>query len=153
MNDRLRSEAITWKSLFGPFAIAGLAIIGLLSIAQFIAVLRPHSEWTIANVYGGSPDATDPKAYFAFNQGFAWADPFFWLPLQIGGSIGIAHAGAFFLALWRPSVPFWYSAIPIFIWNRDLGFTQNTLYYWVVVWSMFPVYGVLEGVYCFTRLL
>jgi len=28
----------------------------------------------LVNVHGGSPDATDEKAYFAFNLGYAWAD-------------------------------------------------------------------------------
>jgi hypothetical protein len=31
-------------------------------------------------------------------------------------------------------VPFWYSAIPLFIWDRDLGFRENTVNYWLVVW-------------------
>jgi len=135
-------------------AIAGLAIIGILSIAQFIAVVRPRSDWTIENVYGGSPEATDPVAYFAFNQGFAWADAFFWLPLQIIGSIGMLLGARWgFLFALVASVPYWYSAIPIFIWDRDLGFARNTAYYWVVVWGMFPAYGVIAGVYCFLRLL
>ena len=53
----------------------------------------------------------------------------------------------------RCAVPFWYSAILIFIWDRDMGFRQNTLGYWVVVWGMWPAFGVFEGVYCFVRLL
>jgi hypothetical protein len=51
------------------------------------------------------------------------------------------------------SVPFWYSAILIFIWDRDLGFRKNSLTYWVFVWGMFPAFGVLEMVYCPVRLL
>ena len=50
-------------------------------------------------------------------------------------------------------MPFWYAAIPIFVWDRDLGFRRNTFGYWVFVWRMFPAFGVLEGVYCFARLL
>ncbi len=88
-------------------ALAGLALIGLLAALQLVAVVRPRSDWTIENVYGGSPDRTDPKAYFAFNQGSAWADPFFWAPLQIAGSIGmlLGHRWGFLLAL-AASVPF-----------------------------------------------
>lgn len=135
-------------------AIAGLGLIGLLGSLQFVAVLQPRSEWTIENVYGGSPDATDPKAYFAFNQGYAWADPFFWAPLQIAGSIGmlLGERWGFLLAL-AASVPFWYTAIPIFIWDRDLGFRQSTFTYWVFIWGMFPAFGILEGLYAFIRLL
>lgn len=141
--------ALTWI-----VAIVGLVLIGLLAALQLVAVVRPRSEWTIKNVYGGSPGATDPKAYYAFNQGYAWADPFFWAPLQIAGSIGmlLGQRWGFLLAL-AASVPFWYTAIPIFIWDRDLGFRLNTFTYWVFVWGMFPVFGVLEGVYCFVRLL
>ena len=141
--------ALTWV-----VSIAGLLIIGLLGSLQFVAVLRPRAEWTIANVYGGSPESTDPKAYFAFNQGYAWADPFFWAPLQIAGSIGmlLGERWGFLLGL-VASVPFWYTAIPIFIWDRDMGFRENTFVYWVIVWGMFPAYGVLEGVYTFARLL
>lgn len=141
--------ALTWI-----VAIVGLVLIGLLAALQLVAVVRPRSEWTIKNVYGGSPEATDPKAYYAFNQGYAWADPFFWAPLQIAGSIGmlLGQGWGFLLAL-AASVPFWYTAIPIFIWDRDLGFRLNTFTYWVFVWGMFPVFGVLEGVYCFVRLL
>ena len=142
-------DALTWV-----VAIGGLAIMGLLGSLQLVAVLRPRAAWTVENVYGGSPDATDPTAYFAFNQGYAWADAVFWAPLQVAGSIGmlLGERWGFALAL-VASVPFWYTAIPIFIWDRDLGFRQNTVFYWVVVWGMFPAFGILEGVYTFARLI
>lgn len=141
--------AMTWV-----VAVPGLLIIGLLGALQLVAVLRPRAEWTIGNVYGGSPEGTDPKAYFAFNQGWAWADVCFWAPLQIAASVGmlLGERWGFLLAL-AASVPFWYTAVVFFIWDRDLGFRQNTAYYWIVVWGMFPVYGILEGVYAFVRLL
>ena len=135
-------------------AIVGLVLMGILATLQSVAVLSPRGEWTIKNVYGGSPEATDPKAYFAFNRGYAWADAVFWAPLQIAGSTGLllGHRWGFLLAL-VASVPFWYTAIPIFIWDRDLGFRQNTFTYWAFIWGMFPVFGLLEGAYCFVRLL
>lgn len=135
-------------------AAGGLVIMGLLAGLQWVAVVRPRGAWTIKNVYGGDPTATDPTAYFAFNQGYAWADAIFWAPLQIVGSVGmlLGHRWGFLVAL-AASVPFWYTAIPIFIWDRDLGFRQNTFTYWVFVWGIFPAFGVLEGVYCFARLL
>ena len=135
-------------------AITGLVLIGLLGGLQLVAVIRPRDPWTIKNVYGGSPDRTDPKAYFAFNQGSAWADPFFVVPLQIAGSIGmlLGERWGFLLAL-MASVPFWYTAIFFFIWDRDLGFRENTFTYWVIVWGMWPAFGILEGVYVFVRLL
>jgi len=135
-------------------AVAGLVVMGLLGSLQLVAVLRPRREWTIENVYGGRPDATDPVAYFAFNQGYAWADALLWAPLQIAGSVGmlLGYRWGFLVAL-MASVPFWYTAVPIFIWDRDLGFRQNTVFYWVVVWGMFPTFGVVEGVYCMIRLL
>ena len=104
-------------------AVAGMVLIGLLGALQLVAVLRPRAAWTIANVYGGDPNATDPTAYFAFNQGYAMADPFFLAPLQIAGSIGmlLGQRWGFLLAL-AASVPLCYSAILIFIWDRDLGF-------------------------------
>ena len=58
----------------------------------------------------------------------------------------------FLLAL-MASVPFWYTAIPIFIWDRDMGFRRNTLGYWVVIWGMWPTYGIVAGAYCVVRLL
>jgi hypothetical protein len=135
-------------------AIAGIVLMGILVTVEFIAVIRPRAAWTVANVYGGSPDGTHPTAYFAFNQGYAWADVFFWGPLQFVGSVGMVmgQRWGFLLAL-VASVPFWYSAILIFIWDRDMGFRQNTLYYWGFVWGIWPVFGVVEMVYCFTRLL
>jgi hypothetical protein len=135
-------------------AIVGLVLMGLLASLQFAAVLNPRGKWTIKNVYGGSPEATDPTAYFAFNQGYAWADAVFWAPLQIAGSVGmlLGQRWGFLVAL-VASVPFWYTAIPIFIWDRDLGFRQNTFTYWVFVWGIFPVFGLLEGAYCLVRLL
>lgn len=141
--------ALTWV-----VAIAGLVLIGLLGGLQLVAVLRPRSPWTVVNVYGGSPDATDPKAYFAFNQGYAWADSFFWAPLQIAGSVGmlLGERWGFLLAL-AASVPFMYTAVTIFIWDRDLGFRQNTFTYWVFIWGMFPAFGIVEGIYTFVRLL
>jgi len=139
---------VTWV-----IAITGLALIALLGALQLVAVLRPRTEWTITNVYGGSPEATDPKAYFAFNQGMAWAD-MFWVPLQIAASIGMLQGERWgFLLGLLASVPFWYTAVTIFIWDRDLDFRKNTVYYWVVVWAMWPVFGVVEGAYCFVRLL
>ena len=134
--------------------VAGIALMSLLMTLQFNAVLRPRARWTVAHVYGGSPDQTDPKAYFAFNQGYAWADTFFWGPLQIAGSVGmiLGQRWGFLLAL-IGSVPFVYSAILIYIWDRDLGFRQNTFFYWGIVWGVWPVFGVVEMVYCFARLL
>ena len=116
-------------------------------------MVRPRAAWTVDNVYGGTPDATEPTAYFAFNQGFAWADVFMWAPLQVAGSIGmlLGERWGFVLAL-AASVPFVYTAFPMFIWDRALGFQKPTFNYWVVVWGMWPAFGVLEGLYCFVRL-
>jgi hypothetical protein len=135
-------------------AILGLLIMGVLLAAQSVALVNPRGEWTIKNVYGGSPDTTDPKAYFAFNRGYAVADTVFWGPIQIAGSIlmVLGERWGFVLAL-IASVPFWYSAIPIFIWDRDMGFRENTFQYWVVVWGMFPAFGILEMLYCAFRLI
>jgi hypothetical protein len=140
---------ITWI-----VAVAGLLIMGLLFTVQFIAVIKPRSEWTIKNVYGADPSNTDPKAFFAVNQGYAWADVIFWGPIQIPGCIGmlLGLRWGFLLAL-IGSVPFVYTAITIFIWDRDMGFRKNTFNYWVIVWGMFPAFGLLEMVYCFVRLL
>jgi hypothetical protein len=140
--------AATWT-----VAIAGLALMSLLAGLQLVAVLRPRAAWTIDNVYGGSPDDTDPTAYFAFNQGLAWADAVFWAPLQVAGSIGMlmGRRWGFLLAL-AASVPYWYSAVPLFVWDRDLGFRRNTAGYWAI-WGVFPVFGVLAGLYCLVRLL
>ena len=133
---------------------AGLALALILGAAQVIAVLRPRADWTIDNIYGGRPEGTDPKAYFAFYRGFALADVFFWLPLQIAGSIGmlLGMRWGFLLAL-IASVPFWYTSIQFFIWDRDLGYRKPTLGYWLFTWGMFPAFGVLEGAYCLARLL
>ena len=52
-------------------AVAGLLLIGLLSALQLVAVIRPREPWTIDNIYGGTPDATDPDPIA--NDGFAEA--------------------------------------------------------------------------------
>jgi hypothetical protein len=57
----------------------------------------------------------------------------------------------FLLAL-MASVPFWYTAVRIFVWDRDLGFRRPTLGYWITR-GVFPAFGVVEGLYCFTRLV
>ncbi len=135
-------------------AVVGLLVMGLLLSLQFIAIIRPRAAWTIRNVYGSDPEGTDSRAYFAFYQGYAWVDVLIWGPLQMAGSVGmlLGERWGFLLAL-VGSVPFWYSSIPFFIWDRDLGFRQNTLFYWIIVWGIFPVFGVVEMVYCLTRLL
>ncbi len=132
----------------------GLVLMLLLASLQLAAVLRPRDPWTVKNVYGGDPPENDPTAYFAFNQGMAWADTVFWAPLQIAGSIGmmLGERWGFLLAL-AASTPFWYTAILIFIWDRDLGARQPTASYWVVIWGMWPTFGVVEGAYCSVRLL
>jgi hypothetical protein len=58
----------------------------------------------------------------------------------------------FLLAL-IASVPYWYTAVPIFIWDRELGFRQNTFNYWVIIWGMWPVFGVVQMTYCLVQLL
>lgn len=135
-------------------ALVGLGLISLLAGLQLVAAIRPRAPWTIKNVYGGSPDNTDPAAYFAFNQAMAWADPFLWAPLQIAGGIGmlLGERWGFLLAL-MASVPFCYTAVFFYFWDRDLGIRRNTFRYWVIIWGMWPVFGVIEGVYCFVRLL
>ena len=145
----MQVTAWTWA-----VAIAGIAIMGLLWALQLVAYLRPRAQWTIKNVYSGSPEATDPRAYFAVNRGYAVADVFFFGPLQFAASAGmlLGQEWGFQLGL-AASVPFWYTAVTIFVWDRDLGFRRNTVFYWVVVWGMFPVYGIVEGVYCFWRLM
>lgn len=135
-------------------ALSGLGLIAVLSGLQLVAVIKPHAQWTIDNVYGGSPEDTDPAAYFAFNQSSAWADPFLWAPLQVAGSIGmlLGERWGFLLAL-MASVPFWYTAVFFFIWDRDLGFRENTARYWIIIWGLWPAFGIVEGAYCFARLL
>lgn len=141
--------AATWA-----IAVIGLGLITLLGALQLVAVARPRAPWTVENVYGGSPDDTDPAAYFAFNQAAAWADSFLWAPLQIAGSIGmlLGERWGFVLAL-MASVPFWYTAVFFYIWDRDLGIRRNTVRYWAITWGMWPLFGVVEGVYCSIRLL
>jgi hypothetical protein len=141
--------AATWG-----VALVGLALISLLAGLQLVAVLRPRASWTIENVYGGSPDDTDPAAFFAFNQATAWADPFLLAPLQIAGSIGmlLGERWGFLFAL-MASVPLWYTAVFFYFWDRDLGIRRNTFGYWVITWGMWPVFGVIESVYCLVRLL
>ena len=135
-------------------ALAGLVLILLLGGLQLVAALKPRDEWTIKNVYGGDPTSTDPTAYFAYNQGYAWADPFFWAPLQIVGSVGmlLGQQWGFLLAL-AASVPYIYTAITIFIWDRDLGFRKPTATYWIIIWGIWPAFGIVQGVYTFIRLL
>ena len=134
--------------------VLGLVLMALLGGLQLVAAVRPRSEWTIVNVYGGEPSATDPTAYFAFNGGMAIADVALWAPIQIAGSIGMlfGQRWGFLLAL-AASLPYLYTAITIFIWDRDLRFRKPTLIYWLVVWAMWPVFGVIQGLYCFIRLL
>ena len=135
-------------------AVTGLLLIGILLLLQAVAVVRPRGQWTIDNVYGGSPDSTDPKAYFAFNQGYAWADTFLWGPIQIIACVGmlLGQQWGFLLGL-VASVPFWYSAINFYVWDRDMRFRKDSWTYWVFTWGMFPVFGVIQGLYCLVRLL
>jgi hypothetical protein len=135
-------------------AIIGLVLITLIGVLQAVAVVRPRGQWTIDNVYGGDPSGTDPVAYFAFNRSLALADVWLWVPLQIAGSVGMmaGQRWGFLLAL-MASVPFWYTSVLFFVWDRDLGFRQPTASYWVVTWGIWPAFGVLESVYCLVRLL
>lgn len=135
-------------------ALAGLVLIALLGSLQTVALLRPRAQWTIDNVYGGSPEDTDPTAYFAFNRATAWADPFLLVPLQVGASVGmlLGERWGFLLGL-SASVPFWYTAVFFYFWDRDLGIRRNDVGYWVITWGMWPVFGIVEGIYCFIRLL
>jgi hypothetical protein len=64
----------------------------------------------------------------------------------------LGHRWGFLLAL-VASVPYRYTAVYFYIWDRDLHFREPTVKYWVVIWGMWPVFGVIEGLYCFVRLL
>ena len=128
----------TWS-----IALLGILIMCLLISLQAIAVIKPEGDWTIKNVYGSNPSNTDPKAYFAFYKGFAYADVFFWGPIQLAGSIGMISGER-----WG----FVYTAIQFFIWDRDMEFRQNTFTYWVFIWGMFPVFGLIQMIYCFSRI-
>lgn len=132
-------------------AVTGFLLIGLLGLLQLVAMVRPRAPWTIRTVYGGDPDTTDPKAYFAFNQGFAQADVLLWAPLQVLGSVGmlLGQTWGFALAL-AASVPYVYSAFPLFVWDRDMGFRRR---YWVITWGMWPAFGIVQGTYALVRLL
>ena len=145
----METTTATWA-----IALTGLGLILLLTALQLVALVRPRAQWTIDNVYGGSPDDTDPHAYFAFNRASAWVDPFLWAPLQITGSVGmlLGERWGFLLAL-MASVPFWYTAVFFYFWDRDLGFRRNTVAYRMFTRGMWPVFGVVEGVYCFVRLI
>ncbi len=135
-------------------SLAGLVLITVLMALQLVAVFRPRSDWTVKNIYSGDPKDTDPKAYFAFNQGYAWADSFFWGPMQIMGSIGMLMGERWgYLFALVGATPFWYSAIHIFIWDRKMGFQKNTVTYWLITWGIWPFFGVIETLYCFRRLL
>jgi hypothetical protein len=135
-------------------ALGGLALMALLMTLQAMAVVRPRAKWTVDNVYGGDPSTTDPKAYFAFNGGYAWADTFLWGPVQIIAVIGmlLGQEWGFLLGL-VAAVPYVYTAVTIYIWDRDMGFRGSGWTYWVVIWGMWPAYGLILGVYCFYRLL
>jgi hypothetical protein len=140
---------MTWA-----ISLTGLFLIIFLMTVQLVAVFRPRGDWTVKYVYGGDPNSTDPKAYFAFNRGYAWGDSFFWGPIQIMGSVGmlLGEKWGYLLALIGATM-FWYSSINIFIWDRDMGFRKNTIIYWVFVWGMWPAFGLLETLYCFRRLI
>ena len=70
-------------------ALFGVITMGILFVAQLIAVLAPHTQWTIDNVYGGNIAATDSTAYFAYHQGWAHVDVGFACPLQFLASYGM----------------------------------------------------------------
>lgn len=141
--------AATWV-----VAIAGLVLITLLASLQLVAVVKPRSAWTVEYVYGGDPSGTDPTAYFAFNQGFAWADVILWAPLQVAGSIGMLLGQEWgFILAFAASVPYVYTAFSFFIWDRDLGFRQPTFNYWVIIWGMWPVFGAVQAIYTLTALV
>ena len=57
----------------------------------------------------------------------------------------------FILAL-AASIPYLYTAFTNWIWDRDLGFRENTLYYWIIVWAIWPTYGLIQAVYSLLRL-
>lgn len=132
----------------------GLLLIALLGSLQLVALFRPRAEWTVKNVYGGEPTSGNADAYFAFNRGYAWADVVFLAPLQIVASIGmlLGQPWGFVVGL-IASTPFWYSAINFFVWDRALGIQKPSATYWVLTWGMWPFFGVVEAIYCASRLL
>jgi hypothetical protein len=142
---------LTWT-----IAITGFVLMALLMALQLIAVVRSRNALTIQNAHGGDTEATDPKACFAFNQGHAYADVFFWGPIQLVGCIGMVLGArwGFLLAL-LGSVPFWCSAMNLHTYRRQVGFTElePALLSWVVIWGIWPAFGIAQMVYCFGRLL
>ncbi|MDC1142132.1 hypothetical protein OAU50_03500 [Planctomycetota bacterium] len=134
-------------------AIVGTALMTLLFALQLIAVVRPESPWTIKNVFKGDPDTTDRKAYFAFNKGLAWADVIFWGPLQFASCIGILACERWgYVFAMGSAVPFIYTGITLFVWDREMGIRESTTSYWAL-WAVFPVFGAIQFLYCSWRLL
>ena len=136
-------------------AVFGVVTMGILFFAQLCAVLAPQSQWTIDNIYGGNITVTDSTAYFAYHQGWAKIDVFFACPLQFLASYGMLRGRKWgFLMALAAAVPPFYSSVPIFIWDREkMGGRENTIEYWAFVWGQFPLLGLVEGIYCFLRLL
>ncbi len=58
----------------------------------------------------------------------------------------------FLLAL-MASVPYWYTSVFFYIWDRDLGIRKPTASYWILIWGVWPTFGIIEGIYCFVRLV
>jgi hypothetical protein len=79
-------------TLTGIVAVAGMLSMACLGRLQLTAALRPRGSWVIENVYGGSSESTDSKAYFALNQGIDWAETIFWAACSLPAALECCSA-------------------------------------------------------------
>ena len=137
--DRLQAELAQLRSQFaGPAAT-------ISALEQESSVLQAEVDANALQITELSEENSDLRHRQSQQQ---YSLPLVW----VAGATAVCLIGGFLLAL-MASVPFWYTAIPIYIWDRDLGFRRNTAVYWVIIWGMFPAFGVVEGIYCFIRLV
>ena len=135
-------------------ALIGLGLISLLASLQLVAVLRPACDLDRRQRVRRVTRSDRPRRLLRVQPGQCLGRP-----ILVGTAADRRqHRHAPRRAVGIPACAHGLGAVLVHVGVLlHLGprprLPENTFNYWFVIWGMWPVFGVTEGVYCFVRLL
>ena len=146
----LDSTLITWiLVIFGV-----IFIFAPMLYAQFLMIIKPHSQKTKNIIIGKGQDWRD-KTHFLAAYGLAWADLIIWLPAIAVGSIGVLLGYHWGYIVWAISGAISvYISITLWFMEREYVYPSKGPWpYYTFYWGFFIYWGVAAVAYSIIRLV
>lgn len=140
---------LTWM-----LVIIGIALLfPLLIYVQILVVMAPNSQKT-QDLWLGKGSKWRDKTQLEYAYGTGWADLIFWVPLGMGGSIGVLLAKPWGYGMWLAS-----GAIAVYIniiyWFSERKYIlpkRGAFAYYTYEWGLWMAWGVAVVVHSVLRL-